>query len=79
MVGGRARQRCQLPQMDVRCGGDAHDQLAGVGLAVTYRITRWLSAVGAYRFNHSETRGVSTDHSVLSIGLQTRYPTRLDD
>ena len=59
--------------------GSSDTTTAGVGLAVTYRITRWLSAVGAYRFNHSETRGVSTDHSVLSIGLQTRYPTRLDD
>ena len=51
----------------------------GVGLAAVYRITRWLSAVASYRFNHSETRGVSTDHSIVSIGLQARYPTRLDD
>jgi len=50
-----------------------------VGIAVVYRITRWLSAVGGYRFNHSETRGASTDHSVISIGLQAKYPTRLDD
>ena len=51
----------------------------GVGVAAVYRITRWLSAVASYRFNHSETRGVSTDHSIVSIGLQARYPTRLDD
>ena len=51
----------------------------GVGLAIVYRITKWLSAVGGYRFNHSEMRGVSTDHSVVSIGLQVKYPTRLDD
>jgi len=59
--------------------GSSDTTTEGVGLAVTYRITKWLSAVGVYRFNHSETRGVSTDHSVVSIGLQARYPTRLDD
>ena len=52
---------------------------AGAGLSAAYRLTKWLSAVASYRFNRSETRGVAIDHSLVSIGLQARYPTRLDD
>jgi len=59
--------------------GSVETTSESVGLAVVYRITKWLSAVGGYRFNHAETRGVSTDHSVISIGLRAQYPTRLDD
>ena len=49
------------------------------GLAAVYRLTKWLSLVASYRFNRSETRGVAIDHSLVTIGLQARYATRLDD
>jgi len=51
----------------------------GAGLAAVYRLTKWLSVIGSYRFNHSATGGTSTFHSLVSVGLQARYPTRLDD
>ena len=49
------------------------------GLAVVYRLNRWLRAVGSYHFTHSESGGQATYHSLVSVGLQARYPTRLDD
>jgi len=50
----------------------------GVALVATYQILRWLSARASYTFNYQEQSGGNIPHSVLSLGLEARYPIRVD-
>jgi len=44
----------------------------------SYRIAKWLSVVGRYRFSHSETGGTVILHNIVTIGLEASYPIRVD-
>jgi len=46
--------------------------------AVSYRLTKWLSASLSYRFSVQDRAGVEIYHNVLSIGLDASYSIRAD-
>lgn len=57
--------------------GDTMSQ--GVELTASYRLMKWLSAFGRYRFNRSSSEGPTIYHNVISIGVDLSYPLRVDD
>ena len=50
----------------------------GVALVATYQILKWLSASASYTFYYQEQSGGNIPHSVLSLGLEAKYPIRVD-
>lgn len=50
----------------------------GVALVATYQILKWLSASASYTFYYQEQSGGNIPHSVLSLGLEAKYPMRVD-